>query len=439
MINLPNHIIHVLSSLKASNYQAYLVGGCVRDYFLNRDIHDYDICTDATPEQVMAVFKDQTIIPTGLQHGTVTLVLNKEHIEITTFRIDSDYLDNRHPESVTFTKSLKEDLARRDFTINALALDSEGNLYDYFNGQEDLNNRLISCVNNPNTRFREDALRILRALRFSSVLSFTIQDKTKQAIFEDKDLLNNIAYERIKIEMDKLLCGANVEQVLTDYVDVIGVFIPELLPMVGFNQHNKHHIYDVYTHTLKVLLHTPQDPIFRWAALLHDIGKVDTFTLDETGGHFYDHELVSTDIARVILNRLKFDNTSKRRILNIIKYHMLQTTLSKKSIKRKLHKVGLDTLNDLILFKKADLIGKGFNYQDNLNELEQYQVLLEEIIQDQEAFSIKDLSINGHDLMNLNIQGKEIGYTLDKLLTLVINNDLPNDKDSLLNYVKSHL
>ena len=439
MLVIPNNIQYVLNKLNESNYQAYLVGGCVRDYLLNREINDYDICSDATPDQVMDVFKDHTIIPTGLQHGTVTLVLDKEPIEITTFRIDSQYKDNRHPESVIFTKDLKEDLARRDFTINALAMDSHSNIYDYYNGQDDLNHRLIRCVNNPNTRFNEDALRILRALRFSSVLSFTIEETTKQSIFDNKELLDNIASERIKIELDKLLCGDNVEEVLVDYVDVIGHVLPEILPMVGFNQHNKHHIYDVYTHTLKVLLNTPKYPIFRWAALLHDIGKVDTFTLDETGGHFYRHELASTDIARVILNRLKFDNTSKKRILDIVKYHMLQTHLSKKSIKRKLQKVGLDTLNDLIIFKKADLLGKGIDYEDSLVELETYKLLLDEIIQDQEAFSIKDLSINGNDLINLGIQGKEIGITLDKLLTMVINEDLSNDKDSLLSYVQRHL
>ena len=289
MIHLPCEVKLAIAKLTEKGFEAYIVGGCVRDSLMKCTPKDYDITTSANPEEVKNVFKEYRVVETGLKHGTVTVIVRGMPLEITTFRIDSEYLDHRHPKNVTFTKSLKEDTARRDFTMNALAYNDEKGLCDFYGGKVDIENKIIRCVGDANKRFNEDALRIMRALRFSSVLGFDIEENTKNAMFNNKHLLKNISSERLAGELVKLLCGANVKKILLEYIDIIGVFIPELLPMKGFEQHNRHHIYDVWTHTAVAIENIDASPVLRLAALFHDAGKPDCFFMKNGEGHFYPY------------------------------------------------------------------------------------------------------------------------------------------------------
>ena len=287
---LPAQVNTALARLHDAGYEAYIVGGCVRDRIMGREPKDYDITTSALPEQTAAVFAGERIIETGMKHGTVTVLLDGEPLEITTFRIDGTYSDSRHPDAVTFTPSLREDLARRDFTMNAMAYSSETGLVDPFGGQADIAAKYIRCVGDPDLRFREDALRILRALRFSSVLGFPIEPETDGAARYLCLLLKKISAERVFSELKQLLCGPDVRRVLLDYAGVLGAVLPEILPMQGFDQRNPHHCYDILEHTAAAVEAMPPEPALRLAALLHDVGKPECFFTDEDGvGHFYGH------------------------------------------------------------------------------------------------------------------------------------------------------
>ena len=303
-MNCPESVRTVLGTLEAAGYEAWCVGGCVRDTLLGRVPGDWDVTTSAMPEETMAVFGKRAF-PTGLQHGTVTVRTHHEAIEVTTYRVDGEYRDHRRPDSVTFTRSLEEDLRRRDFTVNAMAMSLRGELRDPFGGQMDLKNSVLRCVGEPDRRFGEDALRILRGLRFAATLGFTIEQETAESIHRSRNDLKDIAVERIQVELFKLLSGRNAAEILRQFPDVIGVFWPEVLPMVGFDQCNHHHCYDVWEHTLRAVEAVPCDPILRCAMLLHDIGKPACFTMDEAGvGHFYGHGAISRELADGMLRRL---------------------------------------------------------------------------------------------------------------------------------------
>lgn len=340
-ISIPKQILFIIKRLEERGHQAFVVGGCVRDALLNKEPHDWDITTSALPEETVNIFQSEKVIETGLKHGTVTVVNENLPVEITTYRVDGIYTDNRRPNSVTFTSSLTQDLARRDFTINAMAYHPTKGLIDPFKGKEDLLNKTIRCVGTAVQRFREDALRIMRALRFASVLDFEIEPNTSAALFSEKEQLQGISAERVREEFIGLLCGTSCSEVLRQFYPILAVWIPELLPMIGFEQHNPYHAYDVWEHTLKTISAIQATAVLRCTMLFHDIGKPVTFTLDKKGvGHFYGHGAVSTELAGQIMRRLKFETKTREQITTLVKYHDIRCENSPLWIKKQLRKFG---------------------------------------------------------------------------------------------------
>ena len=439
LIKIPSYAKIILDTLEKKGYGAYIVGGCVRDNLLGRGASDYDITTNALPHQVCEIFKNYHVIETGLKHGTVTVVIEKIPIEITTYRIDGKYKDNRRPECVSFTKNIEEDLSRRDFTINTMAYNEKVGIVDCFGGQGDLKEKIIRCVGDADTRFKEDALRILRALRFASVLGFEIEEKTKISIHKNKELLKNIAKERICAEFFKLICGKNADKVIDEYKDVIAVFIPQIEGVFDFEQHSKYHIYDVWRHSICTLSHTKPKLHLRLAALFHDIGKKDCFSLDENGeGHFYSHAKKSIKHARDILNSLRCDNATKHNVLKLIEYHDAQICETKKSIKKWLGRLGEELFFDLICLQKADTLAHAKPYiAPRVSALDKIEALAKEVLDEGECFSLKHLCVDGHDMLSLGFKGKDIGNTLDELLQLVIDGKIENDRNALVEKAKT--
>lgn len=437
MFRLPASVEFALSSLENAGFEAFIVGGCVRDILRAESPSDYDITTSAEPEQTKEVFKNERIIETGLKHGTVTLLKEESSLEITTYRIDGEYSDNRRPEKVTFTKSLKEDLARRDFTVNAMAYSPKTGVIDIFGGKKDLKNKIIRCVGDADRRFNEDALRIMRAIRFASVLGFEIAEDTKKSIIKNQDLLKNISAERIMAELLKLLSGKNAKQVILEYIDVLEVILPELKGMKDFNQKNPHHIYDLLTHTAVAVENTPSEPALRLAMLLHDCGKPDTFTTDEKGtGHFYGHSELSFEKSKAALSRLKFDNATADLVLSLVKQHDVQIEPTEKSVKKALNKHSPAVFFKLLEIKKADNLAQSPEY-NRIGKIENLKSIAMEILNRGECFSLKDLAVNGNDLINIGVPaGKKVGKALDFLLDSVINGEIENQKQPLLDLIK---
>lgn len=430
------HVEEILKQLEAAGYQAFCVGGCVRDLLLGRSPQDWDVTTSATPEQVQALFGDRAI-PTGLAHGTVTVVWDGERVEVTTFRRDGDYLDCRRPDHVEFTTSIQEDLSRRDFTVNAMAMDRRGEIIDPYHGQEDLQYELLRCVGDPDQRLTEDALRIMRALRFSAVLGFAIEDATASALHSHRMLLREIAVERIWTELEKLLCGPAAAEVLLEYPDVIGVVIPEVLPAVGFEQHNPHHCFDVWEHSVRALSAVPRDWLLRFTLFLHDLGKPETFFMDDQGvGHFYHHGQVSERIAQAVCARLRLDHHSQETICRLVRMHDVNIPLTESGVRRMLRKLGEEDFRRLIQVKRGDNLAQHPAYLQRQQWLDQLEQLLCVVLQEDQCFSLKQLAVNGNDLLALGLRGKAIGETLDKLLDLVVEGEVPNERELLLHYVE---
>ena len=416
------------------------MGGCVRDSLLGKEPKDWDICTSALPEKTQKIFSGHHIIETGLQHGTITLMLNHKPFEITTYRVDGVYSDNRRPDKVEFVSSLKEDLSRRDFTINAMAYNPEKNIADFFGGVTDLQNKIIRCVGDADRRFGEDALRIMRALRFSSTLDFSISEDTSKAIFRNKELLKNISVERISVELNKLLTGINPADVLDFYTEIITVIIPEIKDTVGFKQNNKWHYLDVWQHTLKSVISAPNDIILRLVMLFHDIGKPCCYTEDnEKNGHFYRHPQVSHDMAKIILKHLKYDNATIDNVLKLILYHDAEIKPQNKSIKRWLKKIGEEKLRQLLDVKRADNKAQNLKLtEEQLKILDRIEIMLNEIILQNQCFSLKDLKVNGRDLIDFGIpEGVSIGLILNQLVDMVIDELIENDREKLLEAAKN--
>lgn len=441
MINISNKAAKAMEMLRTEGYESYIIGGCVRDYLMGREPMDIDITTSAEPEEIKRVFSSFKVVETGIKHGTVTVFIDKAPIEITTYRIDCGYSDGRHPDKVCFTKSLREDAARRDFTMNAMAADADGNIVDYFGGAGDIQNKVIRAVGDPEVRFQEDALRILRALRFSSTLGFEIEEKTKAAAFKCRKLLNHISSERIASELIKLLCGKNAGRVIKEYVEILGVFIPELLPLKAFDQRNPHHRLDLLTHTCKAVDSIEREPVLRLAALLHDIGKVQAFTIDDKGiGHFYGHEGVSARLAENILKRLKLDRGTLEKTARLIKYHGLHIEENERSVKRALGKLSPETFFQLMKLQRADSIARNSTYNNTVeccNKIERIAVIITEA---GECFSKSSLAVNGEDLIRLGMRpGREMGKLLDELLDMVIEGQLENNKQALEEYAKKSI
>lgn len=433
-----NQSAEILNILENAGFEAYLVGGCVRDTIMNRTFHDTDITTNALPEQIIEVFKNYKTIPTGIKHGTVTVILNSIPYEITTYRIDGKYSDSRRPDSVEFTTSLREDLARRDFTINAIAMNSKGEISDYFNGTDDIRNKIIRCVGCPEKRFEEDALRIMRAVRFSSQLGFEIEQKTAKAIHSMKDRLKNISKERIREELDKLICGKNCLNVLLEYSDIITVIIPEFQKCIGFDQHSPYHKYTVWEHIVRAVSFAPQDNIqIRRALFFHDIAKPICAKFDESGrGHFYNHAKIGSEMTKDIMKRLRYDNDSITTVSTLIAYHS-DKILTKKNIKKLISIIGDKLFIELIEMKKCDNSAKNDFVRDENIQLDEILSETYKIIENNECHNLHMLAVNGNDLIKSGLKGVEIGDTLKELLNLVIEETLPNEHDILLNYIKN--
>lgn len=438
MMILPPQVNTAISMLYAAGYEAFLVGGAVRDYVRdNSPAKDWDITTNALPAQVESVFSGYHLIETGLKHGTVTVVIDHEPIEITTYRIDGDYSDHRHPDSVHFTRSLKEDLERRDFTMNALAYSPQKGIVDLVGGRKDIEDGIVRCVGDPNHRFQEDGLRMLRALRFASVYGMAIEAETASSIHRNKELLKGIAAERIQVELTKMLCGKGVTKVLEEFSDVIAIPIPEILPMFHFEQRNPHHDKDVWDHTIAVIESITPEPVLRWAALLHDIGKPSCFSLAEEGiGHFFGHSDQSTSMAECILSRLRFDNASKEQIVRLVRYHDMPITADRKPIKRLLSKHGQDATRQLIELHKADTLGQSAICRHRIAIFEEVSQMINEILQEESCFTLKDLAANGHDMMTLGFQGPTIGCVLQECLDAVLDEQIPNEHEALMAFAK---
>jgi len=435
---LPDPIKKAVKKLELCGFCGYLVGGCVRDYLLGKEPTDFDMTTDATPTEVKNCFKKDRVIDTGIAHGTVTVILAGYPIEITTHRIETTYSDKRHPDTVLFTKNIEDDLARRDFTINAMAYHPGQGLIDLFGGKKDIKDQVIRCVGDSRRRFNEDALRILRGLRFASVLGFEIEENTRVALFKSRESLKDISVERISTELTKLLCGKNVRNILIEAVEVLGVMIPELLPMEGFNQNNQHHCYDVLTHTAVALENIQPIAHLRWAVLFHDIGKPETYHLDNLGiGHFYGHSKASEKIARFRMNALKIDKNTISQVCTLVKYHACPLESSKKSVKRWLNRLSEPLFFDLLDLEKADTLAKAPGKIERLRNLEMIQGITAQIIAQNECFSRKDLGVNGNDLIAMGIKdGQEIGRILGLLLDMVIDEKLQNNREILLEKAK---
>lgn len=426
---LPPYVENCISALEAQGFAAYAVGGCVRDALLGLTPHDYDLCTAATPEQIKAIFADHTLVLAGEKHGTVGVVTQGEVVEITTFRREGDYLDNRHPERVDFVTDVTQDLARRDFTVNAMAYSPSRGFADPFGGREDLARKVLRAVGEPAQRFREDSLRILRGVRFAVRFGLETEETTGRAMEELAPLMDNLARERVMDELCKLLPAVQAED-LVRYAPIVCQVIPELAATVGFQQRNPHHIYDVYTHTAHVVAAVPPQLPLRWAALLHDVGKPDTFTLDDQGlGHFYGHGAQSARMADAILRRLKASNDLRERVVTLVEQHMTRLPADKKQLRRRLSRLGEEMLLDLLDLQAADFGGKGVEASEDQAEVRR---LLAEILAEESCLGLKDLAVNGRDLMALGYAGPEIGRMLQRLLELVLDEQLPNDKAALL-------
>lgn len=427
-----------IKRLQERGYEAYAVGGCVRDSLLGRVPNDWDLTTDALPQETAACFSDHRIIETGMKHGTIAVLHEGELLEITTYRLDGDYADNRHPVSVTFSKDLEDDLSRRDFTVNAMAYHPDCGVVDCFGGQEDLKSGVIRCVGDPQTRFEEDGLRILRAIRFASVLGFSLEQKTADAVHTCKHLLKNIARERIREEFCKLLCGKRAVPILREFADVIAVFLPELTPSFGFDQKSKYHCHDVWEHTLHALEENKSgDLTVRLGILFHDVGKPHCFIEDEKGGHFPGHAERSVEMTDAALTRLRFDNATRELILKLVKYHDIPLIPEEKHVKRALLRFGEAGLASLLEIQRCDRLA----HHPSFVELPQYHAqipqIVKKIMDENACLSLKSLAVTGDDLIALGYKpGKEIGQQLQTLLDAVIDGALPNDKDTLLSFAR---
>ena len=440
MIPFSSQAEYVLRTLNEAGHSAYLVGGCVRDALLGIDPKDCDITTSALPEETEALFPCEKVLETGMKHGTVTVLVGHVPIEVTTFRTDQPYLDHRHPSSVTFTSSLEEDLSRRDFTINALAFRPAEGIVDLFGGEKDLRDGIVRCVGDPDARFREDALRILRALRFSSRFGFSVEEKTDAAIRRNASLLNAISAERIASELNGILCGRHAGAVLLKYADVLAVPIPELLPLKGFDQRNPHHLYDVLEHTARTVDAVPPEKDLRLAALFHDIGKPDCYTEDAFRiGHFYGHPQVSARIAAGILRRLKYDNRTRDTVVTLVRNHDINTGEREKTVRRWMSRLSPEMFSKLILLQRADSLAQNPDLATGQDVYDRIDALKEKILAEGQCLSLRDLAVSGSDLIAAGVPaGPEVGRRLEKLLDLVLDEKLPNEKTALISYGKEH-
>ena len=433
-IQLPEKVNQIICTLQEHGYEAYAVGGCVRDSILGRIPDDWDITTSATPLETKALFA--RTFDTGIEHGTITVLLDKDAFEVTTYRVDGEYEDSRHPKEVTFTRCLKEDLLRRDFTINAMAYNDSEGLVDIFGGIEDLNNKTIRCVGDARARFGEDALRILRAVRFAAQLGFEIEEETREGIRELAPTLANISAERIQVELIKMLVSPNPDLMRTAYeLGITKVILPEFDAMMETSQETPHHMYSVGEHTLRAIEVVPADKVLRLAMLFHDIAKPLMKTVDENGcAHFKMHDLKGADMTKEILRRLKFDNDTLNKVVKLVRYHDYRIPADPRSVRRAMNKVGEDLFPLYHEVRQADTLAQSiYLREEKLQNLAEVWGTYEEILEKNECVSLKALAISGSDLIANGMEpGKEIGRVLNALLELVIENPEYNTKETLL-------
>ena len=435
-MKLPDYVKKCLDALETAGFAAYAVGGCVRDACLGLVPQDYDVCTNALPDDTKRVFSGCKLVRSGEKHGTIGVVFGKNVVEITTFRTEGAYRDNRHPEWVEFVPDVEKDLARRDFTVNAMAYSPLRGYADPFGGRQDLEQGILRAVGDPEERFREDSLRILRGVRFAVRYGLQVEENTMAAMLAQRHLMENLARERVFEELCKLLPRMGAEDMLR-FAPILGAVIPELEPMIGFDQRSPHHAYDLYTHVAHVVAGVPEELPLRWAALLHDIGKIPTFTQDETGrGHFYGHAPKGAEMADGVLRRLKAPTALRERVVLLIEKHMTRLSTEKKTLRRQLGRLGWEVTEQLLALQEADMGSKGTGKPEEMAQFDRIRSLMAQIREENACLSLKDLAVNGHDLMELGYSGKAIGETLKGLLEQVLEETLPNEKEALLTFCK---
>lgn len=437
-IKLPQKVQYIIETLESHGYEAYAVGGCIRDSLLNREPQDWDITTSAKPQEVKKVFN--RTVDTGIQHGTVTVLLGREGFEVTTYRIDGKYEDGRHPKEVVFTPNLKEDLKRRDFTINAMAYNESQGLIDMFGGEEDLKQGIVRCVGDARERFSEDALRMMRAVRFGAQLGFSIEDKTGEAIRELAPTLSKVSAERIQTELTKLVVSEHPEEMRTLYeTGLTAVMLPEFDAMMETGQNNPHHKYNVGEHTIEAMRNVPGEKVLRLAMLFHDVAKPVCLTTDEEGiHHFHGHPLLGSKMTKAILRRLKFDNDTIERVCRLVAGHDDNPPLDEKNVRRAIVRIGVDAYPDIFAIKRADILAQSeYKREEKLKYLEGYRLYYRQVMEKKQCLTLKDLAVNGRDLMELGIpQGPRLGELLKKLLDLVLEDPARNTKEYLLDAIR---
>lgn len=427
---LPRYVQSCMDALEDKGFSCYAVGGCVRDSLLGLAPHDFDLCTGARPEEIRAVFADHGLVLAGEKHGTVGVITEGGVVEITAYRTEGGYTDSRHPGWVRFVDDIQGDLARRDFTVNAMAWSPSRGLADPFGGQKDLKNKVLRAVGDASARFQEDALRILRGVRFGVRFDLAPEENTLKAMFSHASLLDNIARERVFEELCKLLPLANTQDILR-YQPIITQVIPELASAVGFDQRSVHHAYDIFTHTAQVVSRVSGDLTLRWAALLHDVGKASCFTQDEKGrGHFLGHAQVSAKMADTILHRLKAPTKLREDVVFLIHHHMLVPTADRKLLRRYLSRYGAERFSWLMALMRADCQSKGVPC--DMSVFDEMDATVSAIMAENACLTVKDLALNGHDLMALGHSGPKIGKILNALLQLVVDEEISNTREALL-------
>ncbi len=433
-IQMPEKVCFIIDTLQAHGFEAYAVGGCIRDSILGRVPNDWDITTSATPLETKAIFPKT--FDTGIQHGTITVLLDKEGFEVTTYRVDGKYEDSRHPKEVTFTRSLKEDLLRRDFTINAMAYNDSEGLVDIFGGVSDLQNKVICCVGNAEARFGEDALRILRAVRFAAQLGFEIEEETQKGIRNLAPTLANISAERIQVELIKMLISQNPELIETAWsLGITKVILPEFDAMMETTQENPHHKYNVGKHTVETLKRVRADKVLRLSMLLHDVGKPKMKTIDENGvAHFKKHDIEGAEMAKAILKRLKFDNDTLNKVVKLVQYHDSRIPADSKAVRKLMNKIGEELFPYYLEVCKADILAQSAYMQsEKMQNIEEITKRYQEILEKGECVSLKNLAVDGRDLIAAGIKpGKKMGELLNALLEVVIDDPSYNTKEKLL-------
>ncbi len=440
-IQLPDKVKHIIKIITDAGFEAYAVGGCIRDSILGREPEDWDITTSALPEQVKTLF--HRTVDTGIQHGTVTIMLDKDGFEVTTYRVDGKYEDKRHPSEVSFTPNLKEDLKRRDFTINAMAYNEEVGLVDLFGGWRDIEGKIIRCVGEAKERFTEDALRMMRAVRFSAQLGYEIEKTTKEAIKELAHNLKYISAERIQVELVKLVISDHPDYLRIAYeTGITKVILPEFDSMMETKQQHIHHAYGVGEHTLLTMQNIEPEKVLRLAALFHDIGKPKTLFADTDGTtHFYGHDEDGAEMTKDIMRRLRFDNNTINSVYKLVLYHDYgnATEPTRKIVRKAIYKMGEETFPNIFRIKEADILGQSqYQREEKLQRLARWEEIYKEIVRDQECVSLKTLAVTGKDLIELGMEpGEKIGNTLKILLELVLENPEYNNREILLQHIST--